>query len=187
MKNDPMRPAEYKRKRANGVEVIPRATRALVNTLDLALQNADKRCVYPDTEAGRKQFESDALEYLRTVASLNAQLLEKGTESKPILPSIEGMAAYLHMSRTTIFMYSKRDDEWRELIDRLKTIMYSARSQAASDGSMPPMIFVFDSVNNFQYNDVKEFHLTEGEPEKPRMTADEIRQRIGLLDNVTEE
>lgn len=188
MEEKEMKPTVYKRKRDGAVEVLPKVTQSLISTLELAMREPRSRALYPDSAEGMRRFEEDSRKYLEAVIDANRQALEKGSNQRPILPSVEGLACFLGCSRQTLFRYGRRSAEWSESLEKIKTILYSARSQCASTGLLPATVWIFDTANNFSYRDIHEIHMaTEEETEKPTLTIEQIKRKMGLLADTTYE
>ena len=179
---------QFKRKRSDGVEIIPQKSTAVTDVMEMALSNRKRlgRVKYGDTDEDFQRFTDGSFEYLDYI---RVKCSESAIDEKSgLIPTIEGWALSLGVSRKVIMMYERRGGRWADFIDAFRNAIYDAKVQLASTGRIPPAVAIFDLCNNVPgYRDVKQISFTETEAEKPRMTADEIRQRIGLLDNVTEE
>lgn len=127
---------------------------------------------YPDTHEGLEAFRQQTLEFFEHVNRINAN----PEIEKKLVPDIEAWAVYLGITRQTIHVYEKRSAEWRDTILVFKNAIASCKKQLAMTYKVPPMIAVFDLVNNHGYVNSNEFHLI---PEKPRLN-DNDREEIRL-------
>jgi len=133
---------------------------------------------YPNNDEGLKRFKDQTEAYFRHVLKVNDDRPE-GTSR--FYPSVEGWAVFLGVSRVMIFQYHKRSEEWQQYIDFVRNSIISVKTQLASNGKIPPLIYLFDMCNNgAHYYNTSEFHPPQYEPGRirPQMTNEQIQQQI---------
>lgn len=142
-----------------------------------------KQAVYENSEQGLKLFMDRAINFFKYINEVNSN----PDLEKKLLPDIENLSIYLGITRKTLALYRKRNDQWEQAIDLVKDGIMACKKQMVQTGKMPPLIFIFDSVNNFDYRNVAEFHLATEKPqdgiEAPRITTEQL-QRIAENDVV---
>lgn len=114
---------------------------------------------YPDTDEGLKEFRQATQRYFDYVRSTNMGI----SDGEPILIlDIESWAVSCGISRATLASYRKRGGEWLEFIDFCKDCILSDKKARASSGKMPPVLFIFDATNNFNYRNASDAgHITD--------------------------
>ncbi len=115
-------------------------------------------CAYTNNDQGMEQFRDRSIEYLESIRAENHDIEDI---KKKVIPSIEGWCVYLGISRVTLLNYSRNySPEFRALIDYIKTLIYSAKTQAAENGIIPPVLMIFDKCNNYGYLSTNQFERT---------------------------
>lgn len=127
-------------------------TTALLNMAIKSLQGRPP--AYSNDTEGLRLFQARTVEYFRHLKEVN----ENRTEQM-LLADIESWATYLQITRATLWNYRKRGNEWVDYIDRVKTVILAQRKDAASRFKVPPMVFVFDAVNNYDYQNTNQVQL----------------------------
>ncbi len=125
-----------------------------------------KQAIYGLNELPR--FIEDVTAYFQMLHDCNEDL----DPNKQLFPSIEGLCAFLGMTRKTFSAYAKRNAEWNEAIEQTRNLIASVKIQLASHGRIPALVFVFDMTNNCDYYNTSEFRLST---EPPR---EEVSPRI---------
>lgn len=124
-------------------------------------KHGGRPCVYEKSKEGMEKFIANTIEYFNYVNDTNAN----PDLEKKIVPDIENWAVYMGLTRQGIFKMEKRSDEWDMIIKNAKNAIASCKKQLAMTYKTPPMIAVFDLVNNHGYVNSNEFHLV---PEPPK-------------------
>lgn len=141
-----------------------------------ALEQSDgktQKSKYPADACGLEEFKTRSINYLKSV------LVEcencDDVKNAPY-PNVETWCAYLNISRVTLHNYLQRGGEWAEMIQQIKTVIVSVKSQLADHGRIPPMTWIFDAANNFSYVNTSEFHADQVTliKEKRVLSADEL-------------
>lgn len=108
---------------------------------------------YPDTPQGLQEFRKATELYFDYVHTTNLGI----EDGEPVLIlDVEGWAVSVGISRATLASYRKRGGEWRDYIDFCKDAILSDKKVRASNGRMPPVLFIFDSCNNFGYRNASD-------------------------------
>ncbi len=110
---------------------------------------------YPQTDEGFEEFARKSEEYLDYIAEANYDPDAK----HQLIPDVMGWCAYMGISRSTLFSYRQRGQQWEEFIDVFKTGIASIKWQLASTNRISPILHIFDSTNNFGYVNASEFKL----------------------------
>lgn len=131
-------------------------TAILTLTIDASVQRLGRPSEYPNTTEGLQSFIDKTIDYFEYVNTVNAN---PDLERK-LIPDIENWAVFLGVTRMTINTYEHRNPEWRDTIAYYKNAIASVKKQLALNYKIPPMVAVFDLVNNHNYVNSNEFKLT---------------------------
>ena len=131
---------------------------------------------YEPTKEGFERFRQKTQEYFEEILTVNETAAEQG--QKIMLPDVSGWAAYLGVSRTSIFRYTERGGIWEEFIENVRTIIAAAKMNAADNFQMPPMLAVFSLTNDHKFFNTSEFRMTDA--------ALEATEAIRLEDALTD-
>lgn len=160
------------------------ATETIKDATYLMLTSYKKRktmAFYEDTDEDLERFKTDTERYFRELVTINAGKNEK----EEVLPSFEAWAAFMGLTKRKIKQYEKeRKGEWPAFIEYVKGLISSRRLTAAEHGRIPPMIHVFDMVNNYGYqntNQVDNSEALEGK-EKAALRANDLPKLKTELD-----
>lgn len=148
----------------------------LTAIIDMGIHSlAGRPPAYADSAEGLALFRQRTVAYFEHLKAVNTDRENEAV----LLADIEGWATFLQITRATIWNYRKRGDDWAFFIDRVKTLILTMRKDAAGRFKMPPMVYVFDCVNNFDYVNTNQIELKTETEEKtaPRMSEEEL-QRI---------
>lgn len=118
--------------------------------LDIAIHslNSGSMPKYSNDAEGLRLFQERTVAYFKHLKEVN----ENRATEQFLLPDIESWALYLGITRQTIWHYRKlRGQEWQDYILLVKTAILAQRKDAVSRFKMPPMAYIFDAVNNFDY------------------------------------
>lgn len=111
---------------------------------------------YEPTNEGLEKFKQETIAYFTHVKNVN---MDESMEKK-VVCDIEGWCVYCGITRQTLGTYYKqRGSEWKSFIDYIKEIITAMKKQNAMTYRTPPMIAVFDLVNNHGYHNSNEFHI----------------------------
>lgn len=128
--------------------------------------------------AGCIKYEKDT-EGLRTFKDASVGYLDFLREQGTLTPTVEGWCAYIGISRTTLMKYEQRSEEWSDFIGYYKNILMAAKTELATKGKLPPIIYVFDATNNgSHYFNTSEFKISQKMPEVEPLTMKESPESI---------
>ena len=194
---DRFREKDYKRKQgANGGFNAERARGDdIESVVTLAIETAEGNKIhgYSNDDAGLSEFKRQSIDFLKYIREQNQIADDEG--KRRLLPSIEAWATFAGISRQTILTYQKcRSEEWQDFITWMKNALQGCKSQLAHCGKIPPLIYIFDSVNNSGYQNTaqvqvtpiaekEEKHLTS---ETPEQIAERYRARLADMQAETE-
>lgn len=180
------KPKEYKRS-GQGFEVVGSVTGDDLNDLLQMATDTLKRsgtCRFENDEAGLQRFKSRTIDFLEF-------LREQNNNGGSLTPTVESWCVYLGISRVTLMHYEhKRSEGWKEFISYVKNILMACKTELASKGKLPPIVFIFDATNNgAQYYNTSEFRLSKvpddveerATVESPESIAQRYRSRLADL------
>lgn len=108
---------------------------------------------YEDSLQGLQEFREATERYFDYVYHTNLGI----EDGQPVLVlDIEGWCIAVGISRMTLSSYRKRGEAWKEYVDFIKDAILADKKARASSGKMPPVLFIFDAVNNFNYKNASE-------------------------------
>ena len=141
-----------------GLPVEPMQPGDLADVIEIALKNVSKGRVanYECDNEGLQRFFDTSKDYFQSIAEQNRAA---GDLSQMLIPSIEMWCACLGISRRTLLTYQRRGEEWQNVIEFFKTIIYSCKFELGNHGKISPVLLIFDSANNFSYKNVSEYKL----------------------------
>lgn len=131
-------------------------TAILDMTITTSVQRLGRPSEYPNTKEGLQAFIDKTIDYFEYVKAVN----ENEELEQKLIPDIENWAVYLGITRQTIFTYEHRTPEWHDVIANFKNAISACKKQLAMTYKIPPMVAVFDLVNNHGYVNSNEFKLT---------------------------
>lgn len=115
-----------------------------------------KQPSYANTPEGLQAFKEKTLEYFNYVQAVNADKEEKNK----LLCDIESWAVFMGVTRQTINGYSaKRGENWYDFIARTKDIIMAQKKVRAFSGQIPPILMIFDAVNNHSYQNTSDIRI----------------------------
>lgn len=193
MKNEPnledFRQTDYVRKAGEGFEYEAACADDLESLLTLAVQSARGNgiCKYPNTPEGLALFKEKSIRFLEYVRAQN-RIADDENKTR-LIPSVEAWGTYCGISRQTILEYQKqRSQDWKDFVIWMKNTIQGCKSQLATLGRVPPIIYIFDSVNNSGYQNTSSITV-QPIPEKEQLSISESpesiaqRYRAALADN----
>ena len=132
-----------------------------------------KQAKYENSEHGLNLFMERATDFFAYINEVNGN---PGLEKK-LIPDVENLCCYLGITRKTLAQYRKRNEQWEQAIDLVKDGIMACKKQLVQTHRMPPLVFIFDAVNNFSYINATEFHLSTESPQdtmSPSITTAEL-------------
>jgi hypothetical protein len=170
-----------KKKKTNGSGTKmckPIETDDMTAILDMAIEVSSRRlgrpANYGANKAGLEAFINATIEYFEYVNTINANPDLK----QKLIPDIESWAVYIGCTRMTINNYEHRGREWQEVISYYKNVIGAVKKQLALNYKIPPMVYVFDSVNNHNYYNSNEYRLTIDTPKQEQTQAEELESKL---------
>ena len=162
----------------NKGECLALETGDMTGVLDIVITSLKKhrgtQAIYPNDREGLEEFINATLEYFAEVKRIN----DDPNLEKKLIPDIESWTLFIGITRQTLMMYSRRSQVWSQTIEEFKNGIMTCKKQLAMSFKMPPLVFVFDSINNHGYVNASEFHLTP-EPVKDTLPAfEEVQAKL---------
>jgi len=155
-------------------DLKPEDTEAALDMVCACMKNTGGRpCIYANSESGLTSFVENAKGYFTYVQNANSKLEER----QQIIPDVEGLSLYCGIDRRTLERYYKRGGEWERTIDYIKNGIAYVKKELALRGKIPPMVAVFDLVNNHNYFNTNSFIL-ETKNEKEEDKSDYWEERV---------
>ena len=125
-------------------------------------RHGGRNAKYANTEEERQRFVNDCIGYFRCLYDAN----QEKEQDQMLIPSVEGLCLYLGISRVTLFNYCKRSDEWSETVNMARNAIATARTELATHFKIPPLLHLFDMVNNHpRYYNTSQFVISTEQPE----------------------
>ena len=147
--------------------------------LDMAITSLSGRPpAYSNDTEGLQRFQDRTVAYFEHLKEVN----ENRETEQMLLADIESWATYLQITRATIWNYKKlRGQEWQDYIERVKTVILAQRKDAASRFKTPPMVYVFDAVNNFGYQNTNQVQLVTDQKAEEATALEDAIEGSGLV------
>lgn len=138
---------------------------------------------YPDTAEGLFKFQRRTEAYLQYIVDANSD-----PDGEHIIPDIEGWSVYLGIARVTLYSFKRRGEQWKEYIEYVAEVIGGAKKQLALRGNIPPVIAMFDLINNHGYHNTSEFHMTTVvTDDRPKLTQEELIAKAMALPGMSAE
>ena len=151
-----------------------------------ALEESNGRSLsakYPNTAEGLEEFKRKSIAYLKSVM---LECEDSDDLQNTPFPNVESWCAYLNITRMTLSNYVQRGESWADAIKQVKTVIVSVKSQLADHGKIPPMTWVFDATNNFNYFNTSEYKLVDETPKETKVLSASELPKLGTLITKTE-
>lgn len=163
-------------KQASGNYEVMTNTDDISALLDVGIRAVGgKPAKYPATAEGLQAFREGIIDFFRYIDKKNSEL--NGIEgASRLVPDIEGMCAFLHISKPTFYVYKERGGEWESVTELATTTIAAVKKQLSFSYKIPPMLAVFDLCNNHSYLNTNQFII------KAENSAE--RQEEKLLDSL---
>lgn len=135
---------------------------------------------YENSEAGLESFKERTIAYFEWIRDRGADAQERG-QAIGVIPTVEGWATFLGVTRKTILKYSsERSEAWFDYITFIKNQIIHIKTVLAEKGQINSLVYFFDCANNgdsyVQANAVKI------EVEKPKESGLTREQMLAGLD-----
>lgn len=124
-------------------------------TVEAATRHMGRPAEYPNNRQGMDDFINTTIDFFEYVNSVNSN----PNMERKLIPDIENWCAFLGISRMTLSHYHQRSGDWRDVIDYYKNSILAVKKQLAMSFKIPPVLLIFDAVNNHNYHNVNEFKL----------------------------
>ena len=147
--------------------------------MDMAIKSLGGRPpIYSNDAEGLQMFQDRTVEYFRHLKEVN----ENRETEQMLLADIESWATFLQITRATLWNYRRfRGQDWQDFIDRVKTVILAQRKDAATRFKTPPMVYVFDAVNNFGYMNTNQVQLVTDQKQEESAELEDSITDAGLV------
>lgn len=106
-------------------------------------------------------------------------LIKASERGVRLIPDVEGLAAYLGVSRTMLLYWETRNYKgFSETVMTAKNNIAACKKQLALAGKIPPIVFATDFNNNHGYVQKQEISVSQAEPMGEKLSLAEISARI---------
>lgn len=141
----------------------PDVMNAILNLSKQSLER-NRRCrTGPDTKGGRDYKNVDELE--EGIESYWNYLLEQNANGVMLIPDVEGLCAFLGITRKTLYVWEANDYlGFADTIGRAKNAIAAAKKQIGLRGYIPPLVLAMDFNNNHGYTQRQEVVVTPNNP-----------------------
>lgn len=173
-------------KEGNRLQVYPKGKYEVMTAddptlalIDIGIESLQRRPPkYDATAEGLERFRQRTIEYFDHLKRVN----ENREGEQRLIADIESWCVFLQITRTTLFNYRKnRNADWAEFIDRTRDLILSMKKDQAMRFKAPPMVFVFDAVNNFGYRNTNQIEVvTDTKAEEKAQVEDDLTE-AGLV------
>lgn len=111
-------------------------------------------------------------------------IMEKRRRGIDIYPDVEGVCAYLGVSRSTMGRWKNQNvNGFGATIEQLYTNIAAVKKQIAMHGNMPPLIFMADFNNNHDYVNTSKMEVHQNNASVIPDTVSLLEQIRNLPDN----
>lgn len=160
---------EYKRQNFKDYDSNIDILSASSDVYDIAIESMERHKtrppVYSNDSEGLKLFIDNTLEYLKEIRERNAEA--ENSKRMRLIPSIEMWATYLGITRQTIHTYETTyNSDFKDFIQRFKNVIAMVKKELAENGKIPPVIHIFDFVNNHNYLNTNNVTVNQMNPIK---------------------
>lgn len=101
---------------------------------------------------GRPRKYDTVEELIEAVQQYYQYIVDANADGTPLIPDIEGLCAFIQISRSQLFRWEhERGEDFRNTIALIKNQIAAAKKQLALQGSIPPIVFATDFNNNHGY------------------------------------
>lgn len=158
-------------------------TNALIDIGIQALRTKPPK--YEPTPEGLELFKQRTIAYFDHLKEVNTN---RENEQR-LIADIESWCVYCQITRATLNNYRRgRGEDWAAFIDRTKDLILAMKKDQAMRFKAPPMVFVFDAVNNFGYRNTNQVELvTDAKADEKARTEDELTAAGLRWDPIQEE
>lgn len=117
---------------------------ALMTSMIETLETVKKR--------GRPRKYETVNELIEASQNYFQYIIDANMNNVHLIPDVEGLCAYIEVSRTQLFEWERtRGEDFSNAIALIKNEIASAKKQLALKGKIPPIVFATDFNNNHGY------------------------------------
>lgn len=124
--------------------------------------------IFPDTEQGLTDFRDAVGSYFDF---LNAHNQDTEDPRDFLIPDIESLCVYLHISRNCLLQYERRDGAFGQYVRMVKDGIFAVKKSLAMKNKLSPVLTIFDATNNFGYCNASEFKVSSINEDERKETS----------------
>ena len=107
-----------------------------------------------------------------------AYLEKNAQEGIPVMADVEGMCAFIGVSRKTLNLWEKDDYKgFRATIEQAKNDIAAVKKQLGQQGKIPPLVMAMDMNNNHGYTQKQEVVVTPNNPLGEATPSDALMEK----------
>lgn len=163
-----------------GIDYAPTTGSELTEMYHLARENMEKA---RDTGSLASSYQTPE-DLQNAIIGYWTYLEKNAQEGIPLMPDIEGMCAFIQVSRRTLFNWERDDFKgFRATIEQAKNDIAAVKKQLGQQGKIPPIVMAMDFNNNHGYTQKQEVVLTPNNPLGEATPSDQLMDRYFNLDD----
>lgn len=141
-----------------GVDYLPVEPNEMVAMYKIAKDNVKR-------DSGRPAIFNTVEQLQDAISEYWEYLIFQTQKGSALLPDVEGLAAFLHISRETINEWERSNyNGFSATIKSVKNDIAACKKQLALGGKIPPIVFATDFNNNHGYTQKQELVVTPNNP-----------------------
>ena len=137
---------------------------------------------YENSEAGLESFKQQTEAYFEWIMQTNADAQDRG-QAIGVIPTVEGWATFLGLTRKTIIRYSsERSEAWFDYITFIKNQIVHIKTVLAEKGQINSLVYFFDCANNGDsYVQANAVRIEVERPKEDKLTRQQMLAGLDAL------
>lgn len=163
-----------------GIDYAPTTGSELTEMYRLAKENMQTA----KSNGGRFTKFENVEELQSAIIGYWAYLEKAAREGIPVMADLEGMCAFIEVSRKTLTLWEREDYKgFRATIEQAKNDIAAVKKQLGQQGKIPPLVMAMDMNNNHGYTQKQEVVVTPNNPLGDATPTDQLINRyFDLID-----
>lgn len=106
-------------------------------------------------------------------------LIKANNNGNALIPDVEGLAAFLHIDRSTLFDWERTNyNGFSTTIKETKNYIAMSKKQLALHGKIPPIVFATDFNNNHGYTQKQQLEISTPSPMGDMISKEELEAKV---------
>lgn len=157
-----------------GIDYVPTTGSELSEMYRLAKENMETA----RSNGGRFTKFENVEELQSAIIGYWAYLEKAANDGIPVMADVEGMCAFIEVSRKTLTQWERDDYKgFRATIEQAKNDIAAVKKQLGQQGKIPPLVMAMDMNNNHGYTQKQEVVLTPNNPLGDATPSDQLMNR----------